>query len=96
LLIPNDLLTADTLFDGVAALPLTVTNDPVAPATLLDSPDAATFSIPQHLLSGIILDGADPATLGVPPDQISAMTPFDGFGPTPLGIADHVILSKSR
>ena len=73
LLIPDDLLTTDALFDGVATATLTVADDPVAPATLLDSADTATFPIPQYLLSDIILDGADPATLGVPPDQISAV-----------------------
>jgi hypothetical protein len=96
LLIPDDLLTTDALFDGVATATLTVANDPVAPATLLDSPDAATFSIPQYLLADIILHGADPATLGVPPDQIPAVTLLDGFSPTTLGITDHVILSQSR
>jgi hypothetical protein len=96
LLIPNDLLTTNTLFDAVAAVSLTVADDPVAPATMLDSADTATFPIPQYLLSDIILDDADPATLGVPPDQISTVTSLDGFGPTTLGVADHVILSQSR
>jgi hypothetical protein len=96
LLIPNDLLTTNTRFDGVAAVPLTVTDDPVTLATLLNSADTATFPIPQHLFSDIILDGTDPTALGVSSDQISAMASLDGFGPTPLGIADHVFLSQSR
>jgi hypothetical protein len=96
LLIPDDLLTTAALFDGVATATLTVADDPVAPATLLDSPDAATFSIPQHLLSGIILDGADPTTFGIPPNQISAVASFDGFSPTTLSVANHIILSQGR
>ena len=40
LLIPDDLLTADTLFDGVATATLTVADDPVASAALLDSADS--------------------------------------------------------
>jgi hypothetical protein len=96
LLIPDDLLIADALFDGVATATLTVADDPVAPATLLDSPDATTFSIPQYLLADIILHGADPATLGVPPDQIATLTLLDSFGPTTLGIANYKILSQGR
>lgn len=88
LLIPNDLLTTNALFDGVAAVPLTVTDDPVTPATLLDSADTATFPIPQNLLSDIILDGADPATLGITPNQISALASLDSFNSMTLGIAD--------
>jgi hypothetical protein len=96
LLIPGNLLIADALFDGVATATLNVADDPVAPATLLDSPDAATFSIPQYLLADIILHDTDPATLGVPPDQIPAVTRLDGFSSTTLGIANDIILSQGR
>ena len=96
LLIPDDLLIADALFDGVATATLTVADDPVAPATLLDSPDAATFPIPQYLFSNIILDGADPATLGVPPDQIATVTLLDSFDPTTLSISHHIVIGYGR
>jgi hypothetical protein len=96
LLIPNDLLTAAALFDGVPTPTLTVADDPVAPTTLLDSADTATFPIPQHLLSDVILDSADPAALGVPPNQIPALALLDSFSSTTLGIVAHIILSQSR
>ena len=95
-LVTDDLLTANTLFDAVAAASLTVADDPVAPATTLDSADTATFPIPQYLFSNIILHGADPATLGVPPDQISAVASLEGFSSTALGVANHIILSQGR
>jgi hypothetical protein len=95
-LVTDDLLTANTLFDAVAAASLTVADDPVAPATTLDSADTATFPIPQYLFSNIILHGADPATLGVPPDQISAVTSLDGFGPTTLSISHHIVIGYGR
>jgi hypothetical protein len=40
LLIPDDLLTADTLFDCIATTTLTVADDPVASAALLDRADS--------------------------------------------------------
>ena len=96
LLIPDDLLTAAPCSMVYRRLALTVADDPVAPATLLDSADAATFPISQYLLSDIILDGADPATLGVPPDQISAVASLDGFSSTTLSISHHIILGQGR
>jgi hypothetical protein len=96
LLIPNDLLTADALFDGVAAEPLTVADDPVASAALLDGPDTLALPISQYLLSDIILDGANPAALGVPPDQIPALALLDSFSSTTLGVANYIICGRGR
>jgi hypothetical protein len=48
------------------------------------------------LILSPFLNSSDPADLGVPPDQIPTVALLDGFSPTTLGIADHIILSQGR